>query len=174
MILSIDINFDFCSDTPNYPKNDPDKDSPTLRQYHKTLWSKPLPDGTLFSLTDTQRYAYLYHKSGRGAFYLSSDTMSQPYRRHSSMQKVRSEVDAGLLSRFRDVMYVMGNMIIFPGIRENGRNCMSVGWRQRDNEVQAIPASIHHPRNPAEVRRFPQDQTRIRGQLDWAARWLNW
>jgi hypothetical protein len=118
MTNPIDINFDFRSDTPT--GKDPDARSPTLRQYHKTLWSKPLPDGTLFSLTDTQRYAYLYHQSELGTFYLSSDTMSQPYRRHRSMQQIRNEVDTGLLSEFRDVMYVTGNMIIFPGNKIKG------------------------------------------------------
>jgi len=39
----IDITFDFRSDTPGYPKKDPDALSPTLRRYHKLLWSKPLP-----------------------------------------------------------------------------------------------------------------------------------
>ena len=38
----LDINFDFRSDTPGYPKNDPDALSPTLRRYHRILSSKPL------------------------------------------------------------------------------------------------------------------------------------
>jgi hypothetical protein len=42
----IDITFDFRTDTPNFPKRDPDKDSPTLRRYHKLLCSKSLLDGT--------------------------------------------------------------------------------------------------------------------------------
>ena len=38
----IDITFDFRTDTPT--GTDPDALSPTLRSYHKFLWSKPLPD----------------------------------------------------------------------------------------------------------------------------------
>ena len=41
--IDIDVTFDFRSDT--RPKKDPDKDSATLRRYHKLLWSKPLPSG---------------------------------------------------------------------------------------------------------------------------------
>jgi integrase len=39
----IDTTFDFRSDTP--PGLDPDTYSPTLRRYHRLLWSKPLPSG---------------------------------------------------------------------------------------------------------------------------------
>jgi hypothetical protein len=49
----VDVTFDFRSDTPDYPKNDPDVVSPTLRGYHKLLWSKPLPSGVVFELMDT-------------------------------------------------------------------------------------------------------------------------
>mgnify|MGYP004157587983 CR=1 FL=1 len=45
----IDINFNVFSDTPE--GKDPDSHSPTLRKYHKTLWSKPLPNGRRFDLT---------------------------------------------------------------------------------------------------------------------------
>ena len=40
---TIDINFDVYSDTPE--GKDPDSFSPTLRKYHKILWSKSLPNG---------------------------------------------------------------------------------------------------------------------------------
>ena len=43
----IDTNFLVDSDTPS--GKDPDKYSPTLRRYHKLLWSKPLPNTGLCS-----------------------------------------------------------------------------------------------------------------------------
>lgn len=43
----IDINFNFFSDAKG---DDPDSTSPTLRKYHKILWSKPLPNGKPFNL----------------------------------------------------------------------------------------------------------------------------
>ena len=44
----IDINFDVYSDTPL--GKDPDSYSPTLRNYHKILWSKSLPNKQKFNL----------------------------------------------------------------------------------------------------------------------------
>lgn len=52
---------------------DPDRSSPTLRRYHQVLWSKALPDGTMFRLDATPPHAYLHHASGLGEFFLSSD-----------------------------------------------------------------------------------------------------
>ena len=45
-MIIIDINFNMFSDTPK--GKDPDSYSPTLRSYHKILWSKPLPNGISF------------------------------------------------------------------------------------------------------------------------------
>lgn len=50
MLRQIDVTFDFRSDTP--PGMDPDARSPTLRRYHRLLWSKPLPSGRAFELDD--------------------------------------------------------------------------------------------------------------------------
>jgi hypothetical protein len=44
MSMTIDIAFDFRSDAGG---KDPDVYSPTLRAYHKLLWSKSLPSGHL-------------------------------------------------------------------------------------------------------------------------------
>lgn len=45
----IDISFQMTSDTKQ--GKDPDTFSQTLNNYHKSLWEKPLPDGTNFSLS---------------------------------------------------------------------------------------------------------------------------
>ena len=44
-LLLIDTSFDFRIDSAG---RDPDKYSPTLRRYHRLLWSKPLPSGEMF------------------------------------------------------------------------------------------------------------------------------
>ena len=62
----IDINFNVFSDTPE--GKDPDSHSPTLRKYHKILWSKPLPDGRMFEL-DLDTPILLHHKSDIGEFF---------------------------------------------------------------------------------------------------------
>jgi len=86
MSSNIDINFDFYSDTP--PKRDPDSLSPTLRKYHKILWSKTLPNGELFNLVDTNPEAYLYHKSNLGEFRLGSDAITHSYRSTKKMAHI--------------------------------------------------------------------------------------
>jgi hypothetical protein len=49
--LVIDTSFDFGSE----PGRDPDTHSPTLRRYHRLLWSKPLPGGAMFDLVEIGR-----------------------------------------------------------------------------------------------------------------------
>jgi hypothetical protein len=67
--MTIGVAFDFRTDAKG--KNpDPDKDSPTLRLYHRLLWSKPLPSGAFFDLSETTRGEYLYHRSILGEFLL--------------------------------------------------------------------------------------------------------
>ena len=50
----IDINFDFQAEAgvdKNGVQRDSDKYSPTLQEYHRILWSKPLPSGKMFDKT---------------------------------------------------------------------------------------------------------------------------
>ena len=74
----IDTTFNMYSDTPE--GGDPDARSPTLRRYHKLLWSKPLPSGALFKLDDAGPKPHLYYKSGSGEFRLSSDAITHSYK----------------------------------------------------------------------------------------------
>lgn len=46
--LDFDTHFDFRSDNGG---KDPDIGSPTLRRYHRLLWSKRLPNGEMMQLT---------------------------------------------------------------------------------------------------------------------------
>ena len=65
----IDISLDLYSDTPKGKDGktlDPDTYSPTLRRYHKILWSKPLPNGLRFDLTYTTQTGILHHQSELG------------------------------------------------------------------------------------------------------------
>ncbi len=70
--MVIDTSFNVYSDANG---GDPDITSPTLRSYHKYLWSKHLPNGKLFTLTDNKIGTYLYHKSELGEFTLGSDAI---------------------------------------------------------------------------------------------------
>lgn len=69
----VDVSFDATTDTP--PGRDPDSYSATLRQYHLLLWTKPLPDGTPFTLVSDAPGTYLLHESAHGRFALASDSI---------------------------------------------------------------------------------------------------
>ena len=111
----IDITYDFRTDTP--PGKDPDVRSPTLRRYHKSLWSKPLPNGGMFDLDDTTRGHYLLHRSDElGEFSLSSDAVVASFRYVPMVQEEKEE-----LLEFLYIGYTIGGMMLWPGNRVDGK-----------------------------------------------------
>lgn len=114
-ITPIDITFDFRSDTP--PGKDPDAYSATLRTYHKHLWSKPLPNGTIFRLNDTNPNIYLHHVSALGEFSLSSDSAIHTFSKWKSMAHIMSQINPEEIESFKRIGYTIGGMLIFPANR---------------------------------------------------------
>lgn len=114
--LDIDVAFDFRRDTPE--GKDPDVHSKTLRRYHRLLWSKPLPSGAPFGLSDSIRGHYLHHRSTAGEFSLSSDTVIPTFRWHKLVQ---TQIAAPELEEFRATVYTMGGMMVFPAKRIDGK-----------------------------------------------------
>lgn len=108
----IDITFDFRSDTPT--GKDPDVLSPTLHRYHKLLWSKPLPNGTMFQLVDTKPGAYLYHHSRLGEYFLASDTVIPSFRKEARLSQIFHLIPKELHA-FNGIGYTIGGMMVFPG-----------------------------------------------------------
>jgi hypothetical protein len=108
--MLIDINFNFYSDAKG---GDPDSTSPTLRRYHKILWSKTLPNGKHFDLIEKNKRAYLYHNSELGEFVLGSDAITHSYknqkRKHWLTKQIPSEV-----IEFLDAGSTIGAYILFP------------------------------------------------------------
>ena len=115
----IDITFDFRSDTP--PGKDPDALSPTLRKYHRTLWSKPLPGGVVFDLIDTTPGVYLHHRSEIGEFFLSSDSVVPSFTRERRLAHIIEQIPTQELNSFNRIGYTIGGMMIFPGNRIDGK-----------------------------------------------------
>jgi hypothetical protein len=111
----VDTTFDFRSDTP--PGKDPDALSPTLRKYHKLLWSKPLPGGVVFDLVDTTSQVYLHHRSEMGEFFLSSDTVVPSFTRVNKIAHIIDQIPAEELDSFNTIGYTIGAMMVFPGNR---------------------------------------------------------
>jgi len=122
-MTEIDITFDFRTDTP--PGKDPDALSPTLRSYHKQLWSKPLPNGMYFGLDDTKNNVYLYHQSDLGEFFLSSDSAIHTFSRWKSMAHIINQINEDEIEAFRSLGYTMGGMIIFPANRVDGKSTIN-------------------------------------------------
>jgi hypothetical protein len=113
---SIDITFDVRSDSNG---KDPDSSSSTLRQYHKALWSKPLPCGKLFNLDDNTNGAYLFHKSELDEYYLSSDSIIHTYFKWKRTQHIINQVPPEEMNYFYNLAHTIGGYIIFPSNRIN-------------------------------------------------------
>jgi len=108
----IDTTFDLRSDAGD---KDPDSHSATLREYHRILWSKPLPSGELFTLSDTTPGSYLHHRSGLGEFHLASDSMIPTFHYWEQAQPMVQEVGPERVAAFCDLSYTIAGMIVFPG-----------------------------------------------------------
>jgi hypothetical protein len=108
----IDTSFDFRTDTP--VGQDPDAYSPTLRQYHKLLWSKALPSGAVFDLDDTTPGAYLHHGSALGEFFLSSDSVIPSFTRWDKAKHITDLFPEKEHEDFRTIGYTIGAMMVYP------------------------------------------------------------
>ena len=117
--MLIDTSFDFRADTP--PGKDPDAYSPTLRRYHRLLWSKTLPSGALFELSDATRGVYLYHSSQLGEFRLSSDSVIPTYTRWGFAKAHPELYTEQENASFMAIAYTIGGMMVFPGNPVEGK-----------------------------------------------------
>ena len=116
--MNIDISFNVYSDTPE--GKDPDSFSPTLRSYHKILWSKKLPNGLFFSLDETIPLR-LHHKSKLGEFVLSSDSIAHTYSNIKNTKNIIKKIDTQELINFVSLCSTIGGYIIFPSERINNQ-----------------------------------------------------
>lgn len=124
MGIEIDTKFDVYSDARG---RDPDSHSPTLRRYHKMLWSKALPDGTYFTLSDAHPGDYLHHKSHLGEFVLSSDSLGHTYRYVKAMAGIITQVPNRELDEFFSICSTVGAYIIFPARKIDGKTTINAG-----------------------------------------------
>lgn len=118
MSSTIDTTFDFRNDARG---KDPDSHSPTLRRYHKRLWSKPLPDGRLFELDESVPGSYLHHRSEIGEFSLASDSVIPTFTYIRRMAHIVGQITAAEREAFVSTAYTIGGMMIFPANRVDGK-----------------------------------------------------
>lgn len=120
--FAIDVGFDVRSDA---GAGDADTTSATLRRYHQLLWSKPLPDGTPFTLDTSSRRRYLHHASHRGEFFLASDTCVPTYRSWTQMASIIEQCSTRELDEFQRLNHTIGGILVFPGERRPGAQTLN-------------------------------------------------
>jgi len=113
--MQIDTTFDFRTEIG--PGRDPDACSPTLRRYHKLLWSKALPDGRDFTLSDASWSQYLYHRSDLGEFRMTSDGIGATFtmRKNPTVRKILASFPEDEHEAFRAKATMIAGFLIFPG-----------------------------------------------------------
>jgi hypothetical protein len=79
------------------------------------LWSKPLPSGDHFDLSDATPRVYLHHRSKLGEFFLSSDTVMPSFTNWSAMDPITRQLPDAELEAFDALAYTIGGMMVFPG-----------------------------------------------------------
>jgi len=118
--MEFDPTFDVNSDAGG---GDPDATSPTLRAYHQLLWSKPLPDGHLFTLEDDG--IYLSHLSSKGEFLMSSDAAIPTWRYWQRMSHLIREISDPDVEDFYRIAYQLGGMMMFPRNQVDGLDSLN-------------------------------------------------
>lgn len=119
--MIIDTTFNVYSDAQG---GDPDSTSPTLRLYHKILWSKSLANGKKFELTDNQNGVYLYHCSELGEYFFGSDAITHSYKNQKRKlwltQQIQSEVN-----ELFDMGSTIGAYTLFPNNRVEDKHTIN-------------------------------------------------
>ena len=115
--LSIDTTFNFYTDSGG---KDPDSHSPTLKKYHKILWSKPLPSGKVFTLSDTESDSYLTYILEQEKISLSSDSISNSYRNKKTLSSIVQDLSKEV-EEFRNLGSTIGGYILFPNKKIDGK-----------------------------------------------------
>ncbi|WP_171175928.1 hypothetical protein [Ruegeria sp. HKCCA4633] len=117
-MLDVDTTFNMYSDTPD--GGDPDAKSATLRKYHKLLWSRPLPNGAMFTLSDSGPKPHLYHQSELGTFRLSSDAITHSYKNTLKMGYIIEQLSPGEVDGLFATGSTIGSYIVFPSNKIDG------------------------------------------------------
>lgn len=119
--MIVDTTFNVYSDAQG---GDPDSTSPTLRSYHKVLWSKPLPNGKRFELTNNKSGVYLYHNSEFGEYFLGSDAITHSYKNHKRKKWLTQQIQDEVSELF-DTGSTIGAFTLFPNNRVDGQHTIN-------------------------------------------------
>lgn len=128
--MLIDTTFNVYTDANG---RDPDKTSPTLKKYHQILWSKALPNGTFFNLSEKQNTVYLCHKSEIGEFILGSDSIVHSYKNQKKKKWIVEQIPMDVDEIF-NAGSTIGGYIIFPNKK--------IDWKQTINQSRGVNSFI--------------------------------
>lgn len=120
--MKIDSTLDLSKGYRRPQRHDTDRDSPFLRQYHRLLWSKTLPNGKVFELDASGPKArYLVHDSELGRFRLASDAITT--RMNNRARHLIAQIPEKDLPPHAG--YTIGSSIIFPANKVDGRRTIN-------------------------------------------------
>lgn len=111
--MEIDVTYNFQAETEPL---DADSHSPILQEYHRILWSKPLPNRKMLKLEKISKNR-LYHKSELGEFYLSSDRAVPTFSNWKRMEHIIKEIPKEKLNNFINITETIGAITIWPSNR---------------------------------------------------------
>ena len=154
----IDITFDFQTDT--LAGKDPDYYSKTMKEYHRLLWSKSLPNGECMQLEGNRGGYYLRWND----FYFGSDSIIISFRYNKKlMDQVKDAVpdyDVFMKELFHK-SYTVGGTILFPmhAMSLNQRRGMHPRIRDRfDLTLECIRRFYNGETSPL-IKGLEQDRT---------------
>lgn len=122
LIGEIDVNTDFQEDA---GQKDPDLYSPLLQEFHRRLWSKPLPNGEVFELIPEQvgRVHVLRYSAATSDFILSSDTLANSSR--GARRELYEAMGPAENERWHRVGGSIGGRLLFPRNRIEGKQTIN-------------------------------------------------
>jgi len=117
----IDVSYNFQT---NLGGRDADRYSPILQEYHRFLWSKPLPNGKEFTLEKITQNR-LYHKSELGEYYLSSDRAIATFLKWERTKHIISQIPTIEIEKFRHISDTIGGIVIWPSNKIDRKNTIN-------------------------------------------------
>jgi len=118
----IDTTFDFRAESGT---KDSDSASPTLRSYHRILWSKSLPSAGELKLQEDSK-KYLVATTPVGHMRLTSDSITNSMAGHKALHKIISKVPESLVAEIKSLGSTIGSRIVFPGDQIDGGKTINV------------------------------------------------
>ncbi len=127
--MEIDTSFNFTTESNG---RDPDSYSPTLRKYHRLLWSKPLPDGDFLDIEEFN--SELVYRFNMQTLKFSSDSISNSYIGTKKIAHLENQISREEFEEFRDKGSTIGGYTIFPSSRADGKMTLN-GARGMNSKI---------------------------------------